>query len=122
MADVPTLDALLDAFNAHDLDHVMSLFTEDCVLEMPRGPDPWGTRCVGPEAVRDALAGRFSGIPDVHYGQAEHWICGQRAVSTWRLTGTTSSGEPVDVHGCDLFDLDPAGLVRRKDSYWKIVT
>lgn len=122
MADATTLDALLDAFNAHDLDRIMALFTEDCVLETPRGHDPWGTRCVGPEAVRNALADRFTGIPDVHYGDAAHWVCGQRAVSTWRLTGTTSSGEPVDVHGCDLFDLDPAGLVRRKDSYWKIVT
>ena len=74
MSDGPTLDALLDAFIAHDLDRIMTLFTEDCVLEMPRGPDRWGTRCVGREAVRDALAGRLAGIPDVHYGEAEHWV------------------------------------------------
>ena len=35
--------------------------------------------------------------------------------------GTTTDGEQVRVRGCDLFDLDDAGLVRRKDSYWKIV-
>ena len=44
---VETLQRLLDAFNAHDLDAVMSFFTEDCVLEMPRGPHPWGRRFEG---------------------------------------------------------------------------
>ena len=37
-ATVETLQRLLDAFNAHDLDAVMSFFVDDPVLEMPRGP------------------------------------------------------------------------------------
>jgi ketosteroid isomerase-like protein len=49
---IATLKAILDAFNAHDLDRIMSFFAEDCVLEMPRGPEPWGTRYVGSAAVR----------------------------------------------------------------------
>lgn len=122
MADVELFEALLAGFNAHDLDCIMSFFSDDCVLETPRGPDPWGTRSVGRQAVRQALGDRFTGIPNVHYGDDEHWVLGQHAVSKWRLTGTTASGESVDVQGCDLFDLDEAGLIRRKDSYWKIVT
>ena len=35
-----TLQAFLDAFNAHDVDAIMSFFTDDCVLDMPRGPGP----------------------------------------------------------------------------------
>jgi len=31
----------------------MSYFSEDCVLEMPRGPDPWGRRYVGAAAVKE---------------------------------------------------------------------
>jgi hypothetical protein len=50
----------------------VSHFAEDCVLEMPRGRDPWGTRSVGKSAVREGLAGRFKGMPDVHYGDAVH--------------------------------------------------
>jgi len=57
----------------------------------------------------------------VHYGDDEHWMCGEHAVSTWLLTGTSTSGEQVRVRGCDLFDLDVDGKIRRKDSYWKIV-
>ena len=121
MTDEATLRDLVDAFNAHDLDRIMRFFTDDCVLETPRGNDPWGTRCSGRAAVRDGLAGRFAGIPDVHYGEDEHWVWGDHAVSRWLLTGTTTSGEKVRVRGCDLFDLAPDGRIRRKDSYWKIV-
>ena len=121
MTDEPALDQLMDAFNAHDLDRIMRLFTDDCVLETPHGPDPWGTRYNGAAAVREGLAARFSGIPDVHYGEDEHWVWGDHAVSRWLLTGTTTSGEKVRVRGCDLFDLVSDGRIRRKDSYWKIV-
>ena len=45
------LQAFLDAFNAHDVDAIMSFFAEDCVLEMPRGPAPGGLRLTGKEQV-----------------------------------------------------------------------
>ena len=121
MADEAALRDLLDAFNAHDLDRIMGFFTDDCVLDTPKGTDPGGTRYSGPAAVREGLAARFAGIPDVHYGEDEHWACGDHAVSRWLLTGTTTGGEKVRVRGCDLFDLAPDGRIRRKDSYWKIV-
>ena len=35
------LERVLDGFNRHDLDAIMSLFVDDCVFESPRGPDPW---------------------------------------------------------------------------------
>jgi ketosteroid isomerase-like protein len=64
MSDIGSnLKTLCDAFNAHDLDRVMSHFADDCVLEMPRGDRPWGARHEGRENVRKALAGRFEGCP-----------------------------------------------------------
>jgi hypothetical protein len=70
-----TLTALCDAFNAHDLDRIMAFFADDCVLQMPRGNKPWGSRFEGKQTVREALATRFAGLPDVHYGNAEHlWM------------------------------------------------
>lgn len=71
--------------------------------------------------VRRGLEQRFTGIPDVRYSQDEHWVCGDYAVSTWLLTGTSTAGETICVRGCDLFDLDTDGRIRKKDSYWKIV-
>jgi ketosteroid isomerase-like protein len=120
--DLVRLKELLEAFNAHDLDWIMGFFADDCVLETPRGANPWGTRFEGRAAVREGLMGRFRGLPDVHYGDDEHWVCSGHAVSKWLLTGTTPDGEHVRVRGCDLFDLAADGKVTRKDSYWKMVT
>ena len=115
-----TLRAIVDAFNAHDLDAIMSYFAEDCSLDMPRGPDPWGERFTGTAAVREALATRFRGLPDVQYRDARHWVCGAFGVSEWLLTGTTPEGRHVQVRGCDHWEFRN-GKVIRKDSYWKIV-
>jgi hypothetical protein len=77
------LQAFLDAFNARDLDAMMSCFSEDCVLDMPRGSAPGGgQRMVGLAQVREGLKSRLDGIPDLHYyGDDRHWVCGDRGVS-----------------------------------------
>jgi ketosteroid isomerase-like protein len=105
MADIRRLlDELCNAFNQHDLDRIMSLFADDCFLEMPRGNAPWESRFEGKEAVRKALAGRFEGLPDVHYGSAEHYVdeSSGAGISRWTLTGTPKNGKRVEVRGCDL--------------------
>jgi steroid delta-isomerase-like uncharacterized protein len=114
------LEQVLDAFNRHDIDAIMAHFAEDCVFESPRGPDPWGTRFVGREAVRRGLAARFEGIPDVHYGDADHFACGNRGVSEWTISGTTVQGDRIEVRGCDLWTFADDGRIARKDSFWKI--
>ena len=114
------LQGFLDAFNAHDVDAIMSFFTEDCVLDMPRGPAPGGRRLVGKEQVRTGIQSRFDGIPDIHYGDDRHWVCGDRGVSEWTIRGTRVTGEPIEVRGCDLFEFHD-GKISRKDSFWKIV-
>src|SRR4051812_2201734 len=107
------LEAFVEAFNKHDADAVMSFFADDCVFETPRGDQPWGTRLVGKDAVRTGVEGRFRGIPDVHYGDDEHWIAGSHATSKWLLTGTSTDGERIEVHGCDLLDFDGDGKISR---------
>jgi ketosteroid isomerase-like protein len=116
------LNELCAAFNAHDLDRIMALFSEDCVLEMPRGSQPWGARHEGKQNVRAALATRFEGLPDVHYGNGEHFVDSttDTGISKWVLTGTTRDGVRKEVHGCDFYTFRN-GKVTRKDSYWKIV-
>jgi ketosteroid isomerase-like protein len=118
--EVELLRQVADAFNRHDLDTIMAAFSDDCVFESPRGPDPWGTRFVGKSEVRNGLAARFIGIPDVHYGDDEHFACGDRGVSEWTLTGTTTGGERLEVRGCDLWTFGADDKISRKDSFWKI--
>jgi steroid delta-isomerase-like uncharacterized protein len=115
-----TLAAITQAFNDHDVDAVLAFFADDAVFEAPKGPDPWGRRLVGRDQVREGVAARFAGIPDVHYGEDDHWVSGSRGVSEWTLTGTSVDGERIEVRGCDLWTFRD-GKVVRKDSYWKIV-
>jgi steroid delta-isomerase-like uncharacterized protein len=117
---VETLQQILEAFNRHDLDAIMAYFSDDCSFDFPRGPEPFGQRFTGKSQVREALAGRFKGVPDVHYGDDRHWVAGEMGVSEWTLTGTTTSGVSLKVRGCDHWEFRN-GKVVRKDSYWKIV-
>jgi steroid delta-isomerase-like uncharacterized protein len=119
-ASTAVLQAFLDAFNAHDVDAIMSFFTEDCVFDMPRGPGPGGRRLVGKEQVRDGIQSRFDGIPDIRYEDDRHWRCDDFGVSEWTIRGTQRTGERIEVRGCDLFEFAD-GKIRRKDSFWKIV-
>jgi ketosteroid isomerase-like protein len=114
------LNRMLDAFNDHDLDGIMALFADDCVFESPRGPGPWGRRFEGKPAVREGLGARFTTIPDVHYGDGSHFVAGERGVSEWTLTGTTTDGVPLEVRGCDLWTFR-GDEVLVKNSFWKIV-
>jgi len=118
---IDMLRTITAAFDAHDLDAIVEHFADDAVFEGPRGSDPWGTRFVGKEAIREAFAGRFAGIPDVRYRDEGTFVDGDRGASEWTLTGTTISGEPVQVRGCDLWTIRD-GKIAKKDSYWKIRT
>jgi ketosteroid isomerase-like protein len=116
---VELLKMFLDAFNRHDLDGIMDYFADDCVFYMPRGATPRGDRYVGKVEVRAGLAKRFAGVPDVHYGEDRHWVCGDLGVSEWTLTGTAVSGQHLEVRGVDLLEF-AEGRITRKDSFWKI--
>jgi ketosteroid isomerase-like protein len=114
------LKALVAAFNAHNLDAIMALFADDAILEMPRGPDPWGRRFVGRAAVREGLRARFEGLPDVHYDADSHYVDGDMGISQWTVTGTLKNGERIEARGCDFYSFRGDRVVK-KDSFWKIV-
>lgn len=115
------LKAVTTAFDEHDLDGIMAHIADDAVFEGPRGADPWGTRFVGAAAIRAAFAARFAGIPDVRYQDDTHFVDGDRGVSEWTLSGTTTDGERIEVRGCDLWTFRD-GKIEKKDSFWKIRT
>ncbi len=56
---VAKLQGIAAAFNAHDIDSVMSFFAPDCSLDMPRGTEPHGTRFQGKDQVRKGLQSRL---------------------------------------------------------------
>ena len=112
------LQAFADAWNRHDVDALMSFMTLDCVFDASAGPDVCGERFQGAEAVRGAYAAVWATFADAHWGDASHFVCGDRGVSEWTFTGTRQDGSRVEVHGCDLFTFRD-DLIAVKNSFRK---
>jgi steroid delta-isomerase-like uncharacterized protein len=112
------LQAFADAWNRHDVDALMSFMTDDCVFEGSAGPEVFGTRYTGREAVRSGFAEVWATFPDAHWGGAQHFVQGDRGVSEWTFTGTRADGTRVEVRGCDVFTFR-YGKIALKDSYRK---
>ena len=59
-----------------------------------------------------------------HFGagprDAARCVAGDVGISRWTVTGTSPAGKKIRANGCDFYTFR-AGLVVKKDSYWKIV-
>jgi len=114
---VQMLERFGDAWNRHDVDAIMGFMDEDCAFETTAGPDACGKRYEGRERVRQAFARVFAMFPDARFGDARHFVAGDRGLSEWRFTGTRD-GVKVDVDGCDVFTFRN-GKIAVKSSYFK---
>jgi len=107
------------AWNSHDIDRLMSLFSEDCVFEASGGPESCGSRFAGRDQVRAAFSDVFDSMPDANWGEGLHSVISDdHGVSQWRLTGTLPDGRLVDVLGCDFLTI-AGGSIVRKNSFRK---
>ena len=115
---IEMLDAFADAWNRHDIDALMSFMADDCTFESSAGPDVCGRRFSGREAVRNGFLDVWAVFPDAHWGNARHFVHGDRGVSEWTFTGTKADGTRVEVNGCDVFTFRD-GRIALKNSYRK---
>lgn len=115
---VEMLQAFADAWNRHDSEALMSFMAEDCVFEASAGREVAGTRYVGRDAVREGFIDVFANFPDAHWGNARHFVQGNRGVSEWTFTGTRTDGARIEVNGCDVFTFRD-GKIAVKNSYRK---
>jgi ketosteroid isomerase-like protein len=98
---------ICDASNAHDPDRIMSFFADDCMFEMPKGREPYGSRFERKHNVREGLATRLKDHPAYITGVQSIlriWKS-QTGTSKWCLTGTGREGKKVEVRGCDFYTL-----------------
>lgn len=113
------LNAHLDAWNAHDLDRLMELFSDDCVFEAAGGDEACGTTYAGREVVRAAFADILAAVPDAMWTEADHAIIGPGyGVSQWRMSGTIAAGGGLEINGCDFITVREGKIVN-KNSFTK---
>jgi ketosteroid isomerase-like protein len=76
MADmnIQQLQEYSDAWNAHDIDAIMSYMADDCIFETGGGADKFGTRYTGFDAVRERFIEVWTDIPDVRFVDAIHLV------------------------------------------------
>jgi len=111
MIDSSFLEAFADAWNAHDIDRIMTFMTDDCVFEAGGGTAPWGERFAGHDAVRERFEAVWRDIPDAAFVGARHFVSGDRGCSEWTFTGSASDGTRIEKNGCDIFTF-------RDDKIW----
>ena len=107
-----------EAFNAHDVNAILSFMTNDCIFMAWTGPDADGEKFVGKEAVKKAFEDVFNTFPDAHWGNVTYFVAGNRTVTEWLFTGTKADGSKVAVTGCDLCTFRN-GKIAIKNSYRK---
>ncbi len=115
-ATLATVNAFNEAFNAHDVDRVMALMTEDAVFENTR-PAPAGERYEGQAALRAFWAAFFARSPRARFDAEEVFAAGDRCVVRWTYHWLRD-GVPGHVRGVDVFRVR-AGRVAEKLSYVK---
>lgn len=110
----------LQAWSDHDPDAIVAMMTPDALFEASTGQNPWGTRHVGREAIRQGIIDGMAAAeePNTDYRHGTPCIVGNQAFVEWTSSYTRPNGDEVCVHGCDLFEFRD-GLVSKKIAYRK---
>jgi steroid delta-isomerase-like uncharacterized protein len=99
-----TLARWYEAWNAHDVNAISALMTDDVRYEDPAAPSPL---MHGRAAVEEHVRRAFAGIPDLHLEELEEWVTpgGDVIASYFRFSGTFAA----DLTAPNLPPLAPTG-------------
>ena len=123
------IDRYNDAWNAHDVDAILAMHTDDSVFEN----HVTGDVNVGREQIGTAIRGIFSVFPDLSFEGRRQYIREDLVVQEWTARGTHAgtmsrggievppTGRRVEYKGMDVIPIRE-GLVARKDVYSDSVT
>ena len=100
-----------DAWNAHDLDAILSFHAPGMVFENHTA----GERAEGDE-VREHIGAIFENWPDLAFTGRRLYACDGLVVSEWTATATAADGRRLTWDGVDVFPCEDGRIVR-KDVY-----
>jgi len=120
-----------DAWNSHDIETVLKLFTPDVVINQPANPKPLDLA-----GARSFFGMIFKAYPDFHVEVTEAVVEANKAVSVERVTGTWSgpyvdpatgqttqgNGRAFDHPGAMVLTYAPDRRISRVDIYWDRLT
>lgn len=99
-----TLGRWYEAWNAHDVDAISALMTDDVSYEDPAAPAPIMRGCV---AVEQYVRSAFPAVADLHLEKLEEWVTpGEEVIASYFRFSGTFTGE---LTATDLPSLAPTG-------------
>ena len=113
-----------NAWNAHDVEAILAMHTEDSVFENHTS----GGKAVGKSAIREVLKGVFAAFPDIRFDARRAYVRDGVVTQEWTASGTLAipftkgastvqpTGRKVSWNGVDVIPFQ-GDLVARKDVY-----
>jgi ketosteroid isomerase-like protein len=101
--DADRLEEFFDAWNAHDIDRIVSFFAPEGAYLGSIGPDDDGTAFRGLDEVRRGVTAFLGTYADAHYTDSAIVVAGDHGYATWTFHGTTADGARVIYRGVDIF-------------------
>ncbi len=105
---VDVVERLAALMNEHDLPGAAALMHEDYRSEQPVHP---GRTFVGRAQMQANWKAMFDGIPDFHAELVRSVQDGETVWAEWHWTGSRTDGEPFEVRGVSLFDVQQDQIV-----------
>jgi len=116
-----------DAWNSHDIDTVMALFSPDVIIHQPSNPKPLDIA-----GVHSFFSMIFKAYPDFHVVVTDAVVDGMKGVSVEQVTGTWSgpytdpatgkttpgNGRKFDHPGVMVLTYQPDHKIKQVDIYW----
>jgi ketosteroid isomerase-like protein len=121
VVDDAFMERFLDAWKRQSVEDIISMVTDDVVLESAFGPDPRGKRFVGKKAFAEGTVRFFEVMKDMSSTDRTYAIMGDKGFTEATRTYTDADGKRVTVRVCDIFDFRD-GKVASKRAYIKRLT
>ena len=112
------VDAIGDAFNTNEIDAVMPFFASDAVFDHAAGPETFGVRFEGTDAIRNVFTGLFEKVDSVHWKTLDCRIVDDKAYCEYLRTANYKDGTTEEFASVDILTFRN-GLVTHKDTYYK---
>lgn len=114
--------AWIDAWNSHNPDNVIALYTKDAVFE----DVTLGAVSQGLAEIRDFAVATFAAIPDIHFDLVNSALKGGHGTIEWVFSGTDTAAflgtsKPFSVRGVTVMDVHGTKLAQETD-YWDLAT
>lgn len=98
-----------EAFNKKDVEALMELVSEDCILEAS-GPPPAGTRYSGKTELTQFWQKMFEATPGIFIELEDISSLGLKCIIFWRHYSRENTGVTLNLRGVDILELKQGSI------------